>query len=134
VIAAYKVESVPTIIVDGRYMTSPSMAHDSLKTNNPQEMFQGCAADAPSGGALVRLKSSGRHRRRSTRVRRDCNAAMRPLSRAQYAVRQADHEAGPTQRRALHPQDAAVQATALRAIDSPSPKPPVARSRLRSRR
>jgi thiol:disulfide interchange protein DsbA len=40
VIAAYKVESVPTIIVDGRYMTSPSMAHDSLKTNNPQEMFE----------------------------------------------------------------------------------------------
>jgi thiol:disulfide interchange protein DsbA len=40
VIAAYKVESVPTIVVDGRYMTSPSMAHDSLKTNNPQEMFQ----------------------------------------------------------------------------------------------
>jgi thiol:disulfide interchange protein DsbA len=40
VIANYKVESVPTIIVDGKYMTSPSMAHDSLKTNNPQEMFQ----------------------------------------------------------------------------------------------
>jgi len=40
VIDNYKVESVPTIIVDGKYMTSPSMAHDSLKTNNPQEMFQ----------------------------------------------------------------------------------------------
>jgi thiol:disulfide interchange protein DsbA len=40
VISNYKVESVPTIIVDGKYMTSPSMAHDSLKTNNPQEMFQ----------------------------------------------------------------------------------------------
>jgi thiol:disulfide interchange protein DsbA len=40
VIASYQVESVPTIIVDGKYMTSPSMAHDSLKTNNPQEMFQ----------------------------------------------------------------------------------------------
>jgi thiol:disulfide interchange protein DsbA len=40
VIAAYKVESVPTIVVDGRYVTSPSMAHDSIKTNNPQEMFQ----------------------------------------------------------------------------------------------
>jgi thiol:disulfide interchange protein DsbA len=39
-IAAYKVESVPTIIVDGRWMTSPSMAHDSLKTNDPQEMFR----------------------------------------------------------------------------------------------
>jgi thiol:disulfide interchange protein DsbA len=41
IINNYKVESVPTIIVDGKYMTSPSMAHDSLKTNNPQEMFQG---------------------------------------------------------------------------------------------
>jgi thiol:disulfide interchange protein DsbA len=40
VIAAYKVESVPTIVVDGRYVTSPSMAHDSIKTNNPQEMFR----------------------------------------------------------------------------------------------
>jgi thiol:disulfide interchange protein DsbA len=40
VIAAYKVESVPTIVVDGRYVTSPAMAHGSLKTNNPQEMFQ----------------------------------------------------------------------------------------------
>jgi hypothetical protein len=27
-------------VVDGRYVTSPSMAHDSIKTNNPQEMFQ----------------------------------------------------------------------------------------------
>src|SRR6476661_2316240 len=34
VINNYKVESVPTIIVDGKYMTSPSMVHDSLKTNN----------------------------------------------------------------------------------------------------
>lgn len=40
VIAAYKVESVPTIVVDGRYVTSPAMAHDSAKTNTPQEMFQ----------------------------------------------------------------------------------------------
>jgi thiol:disulfide interchange protein DsbA len=39
-IADYKVESVPTIVVDGRYVTSPSRAHDSIKTNNPQEMFQ----------------------------------------------------------------------------------------------
>jgi len=41
VIAAYKVNSVPTIVVDGRYLTSPSMVHESTKTNNPQEMFQG---------------------------------------------------------------------------------------------
>ncbi len=41
VIAAYKVESVPTIVVDGKYVTSPGMIHESTKTNNPQEMFQG---------------------------------------------------------------------------------------------
>jgi thiol:disulfide interchange protein DsbA len=41
VIAAYKVDSVPTIVVDGRYVTSPGMVHESTKTNNPQEMFQG---------------------------------------------------------------------------------------------
>jgi thiol:disulfide interchange protein DsbA len=40
VIENYKVESVPTLIIDGKYMTSPSMAHESIKTNNPQEMFQ----------------------------------------------------------------------------------------------
>ena len=41
VIANYKVDSVPTIIVDGKYMTSPGMVHESTKTNNPQEMYQG---------------------------------------------------------------------------------------------
>jgi protein dithiol oxidoreductase (disulfide-forming) len=40
VIENYKVDSVPTLIIDGKYMTSPSMAHESIKTNNPQEMFQ----------------------------------------------------------------------------------------------
>ena len=48
VIDNYKVESVPTIIVDGKYMTSPGMVHESTKRNNPQEMFQGAlqVADA----------------------------------------------------------------------------------------
>jgi thiol:disulfide interchange protein DsbA len=41
VIANYKVDSVPTIIVDGKYMTSPGLVHESTKTNNPQEMYQG---------------------------------------------------------------------------------------------
>jgi len=41
VIANYKVDSVPTIVVDGKYMTSPGMVHESTKTNNPQEMYQG---------------------------------------------------------------------------------------------
>jgi protein dithiol oxidoreductase (disulfide-forming) len=41
IIENYKVDSVPTIIVDGKYMTSPGMVHESTKTNNPQEMYQG---------------------------------------------------------------------------------------------
>lgn len=40
-IASYKVDSVPTIIVDGKYMTSPGLVHETTKTNNPQEMYQG---------------------------------------------------------------------------------------------
>jgi len=55
IIETYKVESVPTIIVDGKYMTSPSMAHESLKTNNPQEMFQ---ATLQTADALV-TKAAG---------------------------------------------------------------------------
>jgi thiol:disulfide interchange protein DsbA len=39
-IGTYGVESVPTLVVDGRYMTSPSMANATLKTNNPQELFK----------------------------------------------------------------------------------------------
>ncbi len=41
VIASYKVDSVPTIIVDGKYMTSPGLVHETTGTNNPQEMYQG---------------------------------------------------------------------------------------------
>jgi thiol:disulfide interchange protein DsbA len=41
IIETYKVESVPTIVIDGKYMTSPGMVHESTKTNNPQEMYQG---------------------------------------------------------------------------------------------
>ena len=39
-IGTYGVESVPTLVIDGRFMTSPSMANASLKTNNPQELFK----------------------------------------------------------------------------------------------
>jgi thiol:disulfide interchange protein DsbA len=39
-IGAYGVESVPTLVVDGRFMTSPSMANASLKTHDPQELFK----------------------------------------------------------------------------------------------
>jgi thiol:disulfide interchange protein DsbA len=54
VIAAYKVESVPTLVIDGRFVTSPGLIHDSLKTNNPQEMYQGAlqVADALVARAL----------------------------------------------------------------------------------
>jgi len=41
IIENYKVDSVPTIIVDGKYMTSPGLVHETTKTNNPQEMYQG---------------------------------------------------------------------------------------------
>jgi thiol:disulfide interchange protein DsbA len=39
-ISTYGVDSVPTLVVDGRYMTSPSMANATLKTHNPQELFK----------------------------------------------------------------------------------------------
>ena len=39
-IEAYRIDSVPTLVIDGRFVTSPGLAHDSIKTNNPQEMFQ----------------------------------------------------------------------------------------------
>jgi thiol:disulfide interchange protein DsbA len=54
VIAAYKIESVPTLVIDGRFVTSPSTVATSLKTNNPQEMFQATlqVADALVAKAL----------------------------------------------------------------------------------
>jgi thiol:disulfide interchange protein DsbA len=39
-IGAYGVDSVPTLVIDGRFMTSPAMANATLKTNNPQELFK----------------------------------------------------------------------------------------------
>ena len=54
VIAAYKIDSVPTLVIDGRFVTSPGQVHESTKTNNPQEMFQGALqiADALVAKAL----------------------------------------------------------------------------------
>ncbi|MGB9108408.1 MAG: thiol:disulfide interchange protein DsbA/DsbL [Telluria sp.] len=57
VIAAYKIDSVPTIVVDGRYVTSPALAHDSAKTNTPQEMFQ---ATLQIADALVTKAAAGK--------------------------------------------------------------------------
>jgi thiol:disulfide interchange protein DsbA len=54
VLGAYKVETVPTLVIDGRYVTSPGQVNTSLKTNNPQEMFQATlqVADALVAKAL----------------------------------------------------------------------------------
>jgi len=54
VLNAYKVETVPTLVIDGRYVTSPGQVNASLKTNNQQEMFQATlqVADALVAKAL----------------------------------------------------------------------------------
>jgi protein dithiol oxidoreductase (disulfide-forming) len=36
----YKVESVPTIVVDGKYVTSPSQVGATVKVNTEQQLFQ----------------------------------------------------------------------------------------------
>lgn len=36
----YKVDSVPTIVVDGKYMTSPAQVGGSVKVNSEPELFQ----------------------------------------------------------------------------------------------
>jgi thiol:disulfide interchange protein DsbA len=54
VLGAYKVETVPTLVIDGRYVTSPGQVNTTLKTNNPQEMYQATlqVADALVAKAL----------------------------------------------------------------------------------
>jgi thiol:disulfide interchange protein DsbA len=39
-LAAYKIDSVPTLVIDGKYVTSPSQANTTVKTNDPQVLFQ----------------------------------------------------------------------------------------------
>jgi thiol:disulfide interchange protein DsbA len=36
----YKVDSVPTIVVDGKYVTSPAQIGSSIHANNEQQLFQ----------------------------------------------------------------------------------------------
>jgi thiol:disulfide interchange protein DsbA len=36
----YKIESVPTIVVDGKYVTSPAQVGGSVKVNTEQQLFQ----------------------------------------------------------------------------------------------
>jgi thiol:disulfide interchange protein DsbA len=54
VIAAYKIDSVPTLVIDGRFVTSPSLANATVKTSNPQQLFQATlqVADALVAKAL----------------------------------------------------------------------------------
>jgi len=40
VLANYKVDGAPTIVVDGRYQTSPSMVHASANTQDEQQLFK----------------------------------------------------------------------------------------------
>ncbi|TFW27308.1 thiol:disulfide interchange protein DsbA/DsbL [Massilia horti] len=38
---AYKITGVPTLVIDGKYQTSPSLVYNSLKTSNETQLFQG---------------------------------------------------------------------------------------------
>jgi thiol:disulfide interchange protein DsbA len=38
--SAYKVDSVPTIIIDGKYQTSPAAVNSSVNATNEQQLFQ----------------------------------------------------------------------------------------------
>jgi protein dithiol oxidoreductase (disulfide-forming) len=40
IVSAYKVESVPTVVIDGKYQTSPANVYNSVKTNNEAQLFQ----------------------------------------------------------------------------------------------
>jgi thiol:disulfide interchange protein DsbA len=39
-IDAYKVDGAPTIVIDGKYQTSPATIYNSIKTSNEQQLFQ----------------------------------------------------------------------------------------------
>jgi thiol:disulfide interchange protein DsbA len=40
VVDAYKVDGVPTVVIDGKYQTSPATVYNSVKTNNEAQLFQ----------------------------------------------------------------------------------------------
>jgi thiol:disulfide interchange protein DsbA len=40
IVNAYKVDGVPTVVIDGKYQTSPSIVYNSVKTNNEPLLFQ----------------------------------------------------------------------------------------------
>lgn len=39
-VEAYKVEGAPTIVIDGKYQTSPAIVYNSVKSNNEPQLFQ----------------------------------------------------------------------------------------------
>jgi thiol:disulfide interchange protein DsbA len=40
IVSAYKVDGVPTVVIDGKYQTSPAIVYNSVKTNNEPLLFQ----------------------------------------------------------------------------------------------
>jgi len=40
IVDAYKVDGVPTVVIDGKYQTSPATVYNSVKTNNEPQLFQ----------------------------------------------------------------------------------------------
>jgi thiol:disulfide interchange protein DsbA len=40
VVESYKVDSAPTLVIDGRYLTSPGIVHNSSRVQDPAQLFQ----------------------------------------------------------------------------------------------
>jgi thiol:disulfide interchange protein DsbA len=40
IISAYKIEGVPTVVIDGKYQTAPSIVYNSVKTSSEPALFQ----------------------------------------------------------------------------------------------
>jgi thiol:disulfide interchange protein DsbA len=40
VIDAYKVDGAPTVVIDGKYVTSPATVYNSVKASNEIQLFQ----------------------------------------------------------------------------------------------
>jgi thiol:disulfide interchange protein DsbA len=40
IVDAYKVDGVPTVVVDGKYQTSPATVYNAMKTGNESQLFQ----------------------------------------------------------------------------------------------
>jgi len=39
IVENYKVEGAPTIVIDGKYQTSPAIVYNSVKTSNEAQLF-----------------------------------------------------------------------------------------------